>query len=173
MPHSSPRPQTNIVHVQKLCSRCRAAAKDGRGNVFNWVKCQRLNEALYTDTKGCRNTSEPRKRIIHCPSYCHKRTPVCRAFVVCLFVKFVGTICFLKQTRPFSNSQALFGDSLHTKESFDYCKWVKQDNRPEPDRWSCFCYSCKHHFTYLKDCTVWVLFVGTAGLPTNTALQLP
>lgn len=84
----------------------------------NWVKCQRLNEVFYTDTKGCRNASETHKRIIHRPSYGHKCTPVCRAFVVCLFVKFVRTICFLKQTRPFSNSQALFGDSSHTKESF-------------------------------------------------------
>lgn len=113
-----------------------------------------------------------RKRIIHCPSYCHKCTPVCRAFVGCLFVKFVRTICFLKQTHPFSNSQALFGDSSHTKESFDYCKWVKQDNRPEPHRWSCFCYSCKHPFTYLKDCTVWVLFVGTVGPPAVIDLSL-
>lgn len=101
VPHSSPRPQTNTVHVQEVCSHCRAAAKDDRGNVLNWVKCQRLNEAFYRDTKGCRNASEPRKRIIHHPSYCHKCTPVCRSFVVCLFVKFVCTICFLKQTRPF------------------------------------------------------------------------
>lgn len=48
----------------------------------------------------------------------------------CLPVSQVGTEnIFLHWTHTIFNSQALFYDPSHIKESFDYCKWVKLDKR--------------------------------------------
>lgn len=112
-----------IIHV---CSQ-QAGMKGGRGNGMNWAQRHHLMCLLGTQKAAERQQNYFRAAS---PSDINMRLVSVLLLPACLSSLNVQFL-FLNWTHPFSHSLALFSDSSHMKQSFDYCKWVKQDKRPE------------------------------------------